>query len=183
MQAGLVERARDGDHVAFTELVELDSDRCYAIAYRILRDIDRAQDAVQQAFFIVWQELPRLRDPGRYEVWLHRILVNACYREARIRGRWRAVVRELSVSTATGPDMHARIDDRDVIEQAFHRLSTEHRTVVVLHHYVGLPLAVIAEITDVPVGTVKSRLHHAMRNLRSTVTTDGAPEPQEARPT
>ena len=63
MRTRLVERARDGDEGAFTELVDLDGDMCYAIAYRMVRDAERAQDAVQQAFLIAWRELPRLRDP------------------------------------------------------------------------------------------------------------------------
>jgi RNA polymerase sigma-70 factor (ECF subfamily) len=85
MQGYLVERAREGDESAFAQLVDRDGDRCYAIAYRILRDVERAQDALQQALLQAWRELPRLRDPERYEVWLHRILVNACYEESRRR--------------------------------------------------------------------------------------------------
>lgn len=182
MRTELVERARDGDHAAFTQLVEADGGRCYAIAYRILRDIDRAQDAVQQTFCLVWQDLPRLRDTERFDVWLHRILVNACYREANSQRRWNARVRPLPMDGPSGPDTTRRIDDQDEIEQAFRRLTPEHRAVVVLHHYVGLPLATIAEITGVPLGTVKSRLHHATRNLRSVVTTDAGLDVQEARP-
>jgi RNA polymerase sigma-70 factor (ECF subfamily) len=182
MRAELVAQARDGDHAAFTRLVEADGSRCYAIAYRILRDVDRAQDAVQQTFLGVWQDLPRLRDPDRYEVWLHRILVNACYREAHRTRRWQATIRPLPMDGPGGPDTTRRVDDVDEIEQLFNRLSTEHRTVVVLHHYVGLPLTDIAEITGVPVGTVKSRMHNAMRNLRVVVGTDGGLDVQEARP-
>lgn len=70
MRAALVQRARGGDDDAFTQLVDLDGDRCYAIAFRILRDVDRAKDAVQQAFLLAWRELPRLRDTERYQVWL-----------------------------------------------------------------------------------------------------------------
>ena len=83
MRTRLVERAREGDDVAFTELVDLDGNLCYAIAFRILRDAERAQDAVQQAFLLAWRELPRLRDPERFGPWLHRLLVNACYEELR----------------------------------------------------------------------------------------------------
>jgi RNA polymerase sigma-70 factor (ECF subfamily) len=79
----LVERARDGNESAFSDLVDLDGDRCYAIAYRILRDVERSQDAVQQAFLLAWRELPRLHDVERFEVWLHRLVVNACYEEFR----------------------------------------------------------------------------------------------------
>jgi RNA polymerase sigma-70 factor (ECF subfamily) len=182
MRAELVAQARDGDHAAFTRLVEADGSRCYAIAYRILRDVDRAQDAVQQTFLDVWRDLPRLRDPERYEVWLHRILTHACYREANRTRRWQATIRPLPMDGPGGPDTTRRIDDRDEIEVAFRRLSMEHRVVVVLHHYVGLPLGTIAEITGVPLGTVKSRLHHGTRNLRSAVGADGGLDVQEARP-
>jgi RNA polymerase sigma-70 factor (ECF subfamily) len=66
----LVERAREGDHAAFRELIDLESHRCYAIAIRIVRDVERAHDAVQQTFLVAWRELPRLRDPDRFQAWL-----------------------------------------------------------------------------------------------------------------
>lgn len=172
MRERLVERAREGDEVAFTELVDLDGDRCYAIAYRILRDVERAQDAVQQAFLLAWRELPRLRDATRFEVWLHRLVVNACYEEFRRYRRWSANVRTLPVDGPGGEDETVSIDDRDALERAFRRLSPEHRAVVVLHHHAGLPLASIAEVAGVPVGTIKSRLHYATRTLREALAVD-----------
>ena len=181
MRTRLVERAREGDESAFTELIDLEGDRCYAIAYRILRDVERAQDAVQQALLLAWRELPRLRDPERFEVWLHRLLVNACYEEARRYRRWSLRVRELPVDGPGGPDPTVAVDDRDALERAFLRLSPEHRAVFVLHHHVGMPLAAIAEVVGVPTGTVKSRLHHATRNLRAAITADER-EATEARP-
>ena len=172
MRRGLVERARDGDDVAFAEIVDLDGDRCYAIAYRILRDVERAQDAVQQAFLLAWRELPRLRDPDRFEIWLHRLVVNACYEEFRRYRRWSANVRMLPVDGPATPDDTVSIDERDALERAFRSLSPEHRAVVVLHHHVGMPLASIAEVAGVPLGTVKSRLHYATRILRGALATD-----------
>jgi RNA polymerase sigma-70 factor (ECF subfamily) len=172
VRRGLVERARDGDDVAFAEIVDLDGDRCYAIAYRILRDVERAQDAVQQAFLLAWRELPRLRDPDRFEIWLHRLVVNACYEEFRRYRRWSSNVRILPVDGPAAPDDNVSIDERDALERAFRSLSPEHRAVVVLHHHVGLPLASIAEVTGVPLGTVKSRLHYATRILRGALATD-----------
>jgi RNA polymerase sigma-70 factor (ECF subfamily) len=170
----LVERAREGDEGAFTDLVDLDGDRCYAIAYRILRDVERAQDAVQQAFLLAWRELPKLRDVERFEVWLHRLVVNACYEDVRRYRRWSSNVRELPVEGPIGADDTVSIDDRDALERAFRRLSAEHRAVVVLHHHVGFPLASIAEITGVPVGTVKSRLHYATQSLRASLAAGGS---------
>jgi RNA polymerase sigma-70 factor (ECF subfamily) len=177
----LVERARDGDDVAFADLVHLDGDRCYAIAYRILRDVERAQDAVQQAFLLAWRELPRLRNVERFEVWLHRLVVNACYEEFRRYRRWSMNVRALPVDGPGGPDQTVSIDDRDALERAFKRLSPEHRAVVVLHHHAGMPLASIAEIVGVPVGTVKSRLHYGTRALRDALSEDRVPS-RKVRP-
>jgi RNA polymerase sigma-70 factor (ECF subfamily) len=177
----LVERAREGDDVAFAELIDLDGDRCYAIAYRILRDVERAQDAVQQAFLLAWRELPKLRDPSRFEVWLHRLLVNACYEESRRYRRWSANVRPLPIDGPGIADETVTVDDRDALERAFQRLTPEHRAVVVLHHHAGLPLASIAEVAGVPLGTVKSRLHYATRILRDALAADRV-ESRKVRP-
>jgi RNA polymerase sigma-70 factor, ECF subfamily len=172
MRTALVERARSGDEDAFTQLVDLDGNRCFAIAYRILRDVERAKDAVQQAYFLCWRELPRLRDAERFEVWLYRLLVNACYEESRRHRRWTSHVRVLPMDGPTAPDQIVSIDERDALERAFQRLSPEHRTVFVMHHYAGLPLAAIADVVGVPIGTVKSRLHHSIRNLRGALGSD-----------
>jgi RNA polymerase sigma-70 factor (ECF subfamily) len=173
VRARLVERAQRGDDVAFAELVGLDGGRCYAIAFRILRDVELAKDAVQQAFLLAWRDLPRLHDPERFEVWLHRLLVNACYGEARRYRRWSVHVRALPVDGPSGPsDPMVSVDERDALERAFRRLSPEHRAVFVLHHYAGLPLATIADVVGVPLGTVKSRLYHATRQVRSAVAAD-----------
>jgi RNA polymerase sigma-70 factor (ECF subfamily) len=178
----LVERARDGDDVAFSELVDLDGDLCYAIAYRILRDVERAQDAVQQAFLLAWRELPRLRDAERFSPWLHRLLVNACYEEYRRHRRWTSRIRALPVDGPASADPTVSVDDRDALDRAFLRLTPQHRAVFVLHHHAGLQLADIAEIVGVPVGTVKSRLHHATRSLRAALVADSQVDSTEARP-
>lgn len=181
MRTALVQRARDGDEDAFTQLVDMDGDRCYAIAYRILRDVDRAKDAVQQAFLLAWRELPRLRDPERFEVWLYRLLVNACYEEARRHRRWTTRVRVLPMEGPAAPDPTVSVDDRDALERAFQRLSPEHRAVFVMHHHAGLPLQAIADVVGVPIGTVKSRLHHAVRNLRAVLEVESRIEMVEVK--
>lgn len=181
MRSRLVERARDGDDIAFTELVDLDGDRCYAIAYRILRDVERAQDAVQQAFLIAWRELPRLRDPERFSPWLHRLLVNACYEEHRRHRRWTTQIRTLMAEGPGEDDPMISVADRDALDRAFVRLTPEHRAVFVLHHHTGLRVAEIAEIVGVPVGTVKSRLHYATRTLRAAIVADSQVDTTEAR--
>jgi RNA polymerase sigma-70 factor, ECF subfamily len=181
MRTRLVERARDGDDVAFAELVDLDGDLCYGIAYRILRDVERAQDAVQQAYLIAWRELPRLRDAERFSPWLYRLLVNACYEELRRHRRWISRISVLPADGPSGPDPIVSVVDRDALDRAFSRLTPEHRAVFVLHHHTGLPVADIADVVGVPVGTVKSRLHHATRSLRAAIVADSQVDSTEAR--
>ncbi len=131
MRTRLVERAREGDDVAFSGLVDLDGDLCSAIAYRILRDVERAQYAVQQALLLAWRELPRSRDPERFSPWLHRLLVNACYEELRRHRRWSTRIRSLPVDGPGGPDPTVSVDDRNALDGAFARLTPEHRAVFV----------------------------------------------------
>ena len=177
----LVERARDGDRDAFAALVALTSDRMYGVAARILRDDMLAEDALQSAFINVWRQLPTLRDPDRFEAWLRRVLVHACYAEARRRRAWATNVRVLPVDGPAAPDSMISILDRDVLDRAFRRLRVEQRAVFVLHHHLGLPLAEIAETLGIPPGTARSRLHYATRVLRAAVEADAAPVVHERR--
>src|SRR5215207_9269513 len=89
----LIEQAQRGDREAFAALARTRGDRLFGIARRILRDVGLAEDAVQQALVIAWRELPRLRDPERFDAWLQRTLVHACYAEARRKRAWNANVR------------------------------------------------------------------------------------------
>jgi RNA polymerase sigma factor (sigma-70 family) len=175
MQRDLVERARGGDADAFAELAGLAGDRLYAIARRILRDGDRAADATQQALIAMWEGLPGLRDPDRFEAWSWRLVVNASYREARREGRLATRVREIRVPTAVEDEV-GTVDDRDEVDRAFRRLSPEHRAVLVLHYYVGLPVTRIADVLGIADGTAASRLHHATRQLRAAVEADARTE-------
>src|SRR6476646_9026225 len=133
----VVERAMRGDREAFGLLVKLTSDRMYAIATRILRDADLAEDALQSALIAAWRELPRLRDPDRFEAWVRKLVVHACYAEARRRRSWASNVRVLPVDGPAGPDDALSVVDRDALDRAFRRLTVEQRTVVVLHLHQG----------------------------------------------
>jgi RNA polymerase sigma factor (sigma-70 family) len=169
---GLVEQAQRGDAEAFDTLARMVGDRCLAIAVRILRDIDLAEDAVQAALIKAWTDLRTLREPSRFEPWLHRILTNECYVEAGRRKRWTEALRILPVAGAYGPDEYLTVDDRDLLERAFRRLTIQQRAVLVFHHYLGLSIAEVAARTGLPVGTAKSRLHHASRALKASIDAD-----------
>ena len=175
MTVALVERARTGDEEAFASLARAAGDRLLAIAYRILRDLDLAEDAVQQALVTAWRELPALRDVDRFDAWLHRLLVNACYAEARRVRRWAANVRLLPVDGPVAPDESLAVAQRDQLDRAFRRIPPEQRAVFVLHHYLGLTLPEVADQLGVPLGTVKSRLHYATTSLRAAVEADLRP--------
>lgn len=177
----VVERAMRGDREAFGMLVNLTSDRMYAIATRILRDSHLAEDALQSSLITAWRELPRLRDPDRFEAWVRRLLVHACYAEARRRKAWAGNVRVLPVDGPADADELLSVVDRDALDRAFRRLTVEQRAVFVLHHHVGLPLVEIAETLGIPPGTARSRLHYATRLLRSAIEADLAPVISQGR--
>jgi RNA polymerase sigma-70 factor, ECF subfamily len=181
VQRALVDLARRGDEEAFADLARAVGDRLMAIAYRILRDADRAEDAVQQTLVTAWRELPTLRDVDRFDAWLRRILVNACYAEARRRRRWTNNIRVLPADGPTAPDDLATVIDRDRLDRGFRRLPPQQAAIFVLHHYVGLTLPEIAEELGVPLGTVKSRLHYATQALRSALDADARTAPSTER--
>ena len=172
MHRALVDRAREGDGEAFDALARTVGDRCMAIAYRILRDADLADDAVQAALITAWRELRTLRDPDRFEPWLHRILTHECYAEARRRTRWSADIRILPVDREQDSGGILTVNDRDQLDRAFRRLTLEQRAVLVFHHYLDLSLVEVAERLGIPVGTAKSRLHHATAALRASLEAD-----------
>jgi RNA polymerase sigma-70 factor (ECF subfamily) len=171
MQRELVERAIGGDHDAFSALAGASIGRLFAIASLILRDSDRAQDAVQEALVRAWKDVRALRDAGAWDAWLYRLTVRACYRWARTERRRDLV--ELHVAPDPEPivpfDLAMSVAERDGLEREIGRLAIDQRAVIVLHFFMDLPLTQVAGILDVPVGTVKSRLNRGLQALRDTM--------------
>jgi RNA polymerase sigma-70 factor (ECF subfamily) len=164
----LVERARQGDQQAFGELTRDVADRLYGIAYRILRDPDRARDALQRTLVAIWDDLPSLRDPDRFDAWTYRLAVRASYREAR-QERRQARVRTISLTSPPSRDPASEVAERDELAWAFTRLSPEHRAILVLRFYLDLSLPQISQTLGIPEGTVASRLHYAIERMRSVL--------------
>ena len=183
MQRDLVERAARGEHEAFDALARLVSGRLFAIAYRILRDHYLAEDAVQQALFTIWNELPRLRDPERFDAWSYRLIVRSSVAEARRERRGGAAIQLLPEDSdvSPAPDQFRAVADRDQLERGFRRLTPEQRAILVLQHYAGQSLAEIADVLGIPVGTAGSRLHYATRALRAAIEADGRNVAAEGR--
>ena len=172
MDRDIVELAQRGDRDAFGVLARANADWLFAVAQRMLRDFGRAEDAVQQTLVIAWKELPTLRDPERCEAWLRRLLVRVCYIESSRARRWDTNIRALPIDGPAGPDEHRSIADRDELERGFRRLPIEQRAILVLHHYLGLSPAEIAETLGIPAGTARSRLHYAHSAMRAALEAD-----------
>jgi RNA polymerase sigma-70 factor (ECF subfamily) len=168
-QRGLVVRARGGDHDAFTVLVDLTIARLDSAARLILRDPELARDAVQESLIRAWRDLPGLRDPDRFDAWLHRLTVNACLDLARRRRR-RVIEVELGeIDMPSSSDFVGGVADREVLGRALQHLDPRHRAVIVLHYYLGMPLPEVAFAMGIPLGTAQSRLHYALASMRSSV--------------
>jgi RNA polymerase sigma-70 factor (ECF subfamily) len=168
----LVVAAQHGDQAAFVDLVRSRGHRLFAVAYRILRDVDRAEDAVQDALVIAWRDLPSLRDPDRFDAWSQRLLANVCIAHAGRERRRITNLRVLPVDGPAAPDQLLGIADRDQLDRAFRRLTPEERTVLALRYYIGYEPTEIAELLGSPPGTVRSRLHHAHRAMRAALEAD-----------
>ncbi len=180
MDTDLVMRAQGGDRAAFGLLAADIATRFLAVSRRILRDIDLAEDATQQALVAIWRDLPGLRDPARFDAWSYRLLVRACYAEGHRSRTWSPNLRILPADEPTESRGLDAVIQRDQLETAIRRLSVDHRTVLVLHHYADIPLERVAQILEIPLGTVFSRLHHAMRGMRAALDADARSAAAEA---
>ena len=169
-QRALVERAKQGDHDAFAILVDAVAGRQLGAARLIVRDLELAHDATQDALVRAWRDLPGLREPDRFDAWLHRLTVNSCLDLLRRKRRRATEIQIDDLDLAGPPDPAAGIADRDALDQALALLDVDSRAVVVLHYYLGLPISEVAVALRIPSGTVKSRLSRSLTTLRVEMT-------------
>ena len=182
MDRELLAAAQDGDEAAFVDLVRARSNRLFAIAQRILRDIDRAEDALQDALVIAWRDLRGLRDPDRFDAWLTRLLVHVCIAQVTRERRRAANLRLLPLDGPAAPDQLLSVVERDLLDRGFRRLAPNQRAILVLHHYLGYELNEIAETLGIPAGTARSRLFHAHRAMRAALDADARVAVKGGRP-
>jgi RNA polymerase sigma-70 factor, ECF subfamily len=162
----LLRRAREGDTAAFGELVEQHQSRIYAVCLRILADPDDARDAAQDAFVTAFRKLAQFRGDAAFTTWLHRIAVNACYDELR-RAKRRPMLHAVSASDddrvpepgPPAPDHADEIAGTVDVTRALAAIPDDFRIALVLADVEDLPYEEIARVLEVPVGTVKSRVH------------------------
>ena len=153
----------------FRRLSQEHLDASYRLARAILGDPLAAEDAVHDAFVTAWRKWHSLRDPSSFEAWFQRILVNTCRNQLKRSSR----LRMTDISSAPHPAMDdpeiTVAPDRQAIDQAMQDLGEDHRVVLALRYYRDLKLEDIATLLGVRTGTVKSRLHHAQKNLRAAL--------------
>lgn len=169
----LIDRARNGDLDAFESIVRARMDAVYRLTSAILGNEADARDAAQETFVAAWRQLPRLREPERFEAWLQRVAVNAARQTHRTRRRRR--VREIPSSQVTALADRAASAPRDdvaVLDAALATLPVEQRAILVLHHLEGRPIAELASILEIPEGTAKSRLFAARQALAAAIRAD-----------
>jgi len=168
----LIEAAQGGNRAAFVDLVRVRTDRLFSVAQRILRDMDRAEDALQDALVIAWRDLRSLRDPYRFDAWLQRLVIHVCLNQATRERRRAAQLRVLPIDGPAAPDQLLSVADRDLLDRGFRRLPPEQRAILVMHHYLGYAPSEIAENLGIPSGTARSRLHNAHRAMRAALEAD-----------
>ena len=176
MDRELLAAAQRGDEAAFVDLIKVRSNRLFSIAQRILRDIDRAEDALQDALVIAWRDLRGVRDPDRFDAWLTRLVVRVCIAQATRERRRTANLRVLPVDGPAAPDELISVGDRDLLDRGFRRLAPDQRAILVLHHYLGYAPSEIAETLGIPPGTARSRLFNAHRAMRAALEADARVE-------
>jgi RNA polymerase sigma-70 factor, ECF subfamily len=183
----VLERARDGDHDAFAAVVRLYDRRLRGIAYRVLGDRDRMDDALQEAYVRAFRALPRFRGDARVGTWLFRITYNACLDElARARKTTYVALDELVEQASEGLELEESFDARSEVSAALTELSPDERAVVFLVDVEGFDYTSASRVLGIPVGTVASRLNRARAALRSALRPetegfDAAPENPRSR--
>jgi RNA polymerase sigma-70 factor (ECF subfamily) len=167
----IIEASWSGDQGAFSQIAFAVNPRLFTVAQRILRDYHRAEDATQQALVLIWRKLPKLADPDKFDGWAYRIVVNACYAEAR-KGKRNPDGLHLLETDASAGDSQLTVANRDMLERAFDRMPVEQRAVLVLQYYLELGHPEIADLLGIPLGTVKSRAASGRNALRATLEAD-----------
>ncbi len=170
----LVERCRRGEVGAFEELVDQYKNLVFAMIMRTLPDRSNAEDVAQDVFLRIHRGLPYFRGEARLSTWIYRIVVNVCTQD---RGRGMPPLSlddaDARVSTPAAVDRHAEnLELRDRLEKAIAQLPAQYRLLIAAHYLRGVQYEELAEAMGLPLGTVKTQLHRAKRQLRVLLETD-----------
>ena len=172
MDQDLVVRAQQGDQRAFESLTVAHHARLFRVANCLLRDRGLAEDATQQAYLDIWRNLQRLRDPTKFEGWSYRLLVHACYAEARHRPDWVSDDKVPAKQEPRAADDYAAVLDREALDRGFARLPMDHRAVLVLRYLLDMTPAEVARTLGITRWSVYMRLRRAEDAMRAALEAD-----------
>ena len=171
--AELVIKSQSGDEESFAEIYYLMHQKIYFFSLSILKDVDLAEDIVQDIFIIVKNKLSTLNNPKLFIAWINKIAYNQCMDELKKQKRYISVNYEEKLKyTKTSYDDHnpeltlEKKEKKDSILKLINQLSDTHKSLILLKYYNGLKNDEIASIMEIPLGSVKSGLHYAKSNLR-----------------
>lgn len=179
-EANLIEQCQQGNVQAFDELMARYETRVYNLAYRLLGNAEDASDIAQETFLRVYRAMSRFRGHSTLHTWIHRIVVNLCLDEIKKKKRQPCLVQEAAFDEESAESLIERIPDETadpeawalsqerqlIVRQAIASLPPHHRSVLVLFDLEGLTYQEIAEVLQISVGTVKSRLNRARLALK-----------------
>ncbi|HET9913661.1 MAG TPA: RNA polymerase sigma factor [Anaerolineales bacterium] len=165
----IILRAQSGDREAFATLFEQYKNLVYKTAYLMLGERNEAEDALQEVFVQVYRSLSRF-DPRKaaFTTWLHRVTFNHCLNQSRRKHPFMLPLEDIS-PTLKSEFSGAELAEEEILQQAIGKLTDKQRAVVILRYYWDLPYAEIAQILDIPLGTVKSRIDLALKTLRKVL--------------
>ena len=173
----LISRARGGDREAFGELVEQYRDNVYRLAYHMCGNAYDADEAAQEAFVAAWRALPNFRGDAKFSTWLYRLTTNAAIDVMRREKRHQTVgdgeMMELADDADSPQEMVERTEQQEAVQKALAILSEEYREVLLLRYMEELDYAEIAEVLQLPSGTVKSRINRAKAALKAALLKSG----------
>lgn len=173
----LISRARGGDREAFGELVEQYRDNVYRLAYRMCGNAYDADEAAQEAFVAAWRALPNFRGDAKFSTWLYRLTTNAAIDVMRREKRHQTVgdgeMMELADDADSPQETVERTEQQEAVQKALATLSEEYREVLLLRYMEELDYAEIAEVLQLPSGTVKSRINRAKAALKMALLKSG----------
>lgn len=173
----LISRARGGDREAFGELVEQYRDNVYRLAYRMCGNAYDADEAAQEAFVAAWRALPNFRGDAKFSTWLYRMTTNAAIDVMRREKRHQSVgdgeMMELADDADSPQETVERTEQQEAVQKALATLSEEYREVLLLRYMEELDYAEIAEVLQLPSGTVKSRINRAKAALKTALLKSG----------
>jgi RNA polymerase sigma-70 factor, ECF subfamily len=173
----LVRRVRGDDEQAFAHLMQRHERRVYNLAYRMLGNAEDARDATQEAFLSCFRHLDRFRGESQFATWLHRIATNACYDSLRRRHDTKSLDDE-PFEIHPAPDHADQAAAATDVHRALQAVPQEFRAALIMHELQDMPLEEIAAALEVPVGTVKSRLHRGRVALGRALASSAPGEPR-----